>query len=51
MIDKIIGSKETLNCCTSVITDRQHSGPKQHQLYVEQIYNLIKENNHGNQTV
>lgn len=32
-------------------TDNQHPGPKQHQLYVEQIYNFIKENNYGNQTL
>jgi hypothetical protein len=32
-------------------TDNQHPGPKQHQLYVEQIYNFIKETNYGNQTI
>jgi hypothetical protein len=28
-------------------TDNSHPGPKQHQLYAEAIFNLIKENNHG----
>jgi hypothetical protein len=29
-------------------TDNQHPGPKQHQLYAEQMYNFIKETNYGN---
>jgi len=28
-------------------TDNDHPGPKQHQLYAEQMYNFIKETNHG----
>lgn len=32
-------------------SDNDHPGPKQHRYYAEQILKLIKENNHGNQTV
>jgi hypothetical protein len=28
-------------------TDNQHPGPKQHQYYAEQIFNIIKEKNYG----
>jgi hypothetical protein len=39
-----------LTCSTTFIdlgTDNQHPGPKQHQYYAEQIFNIIKEKNYG----
>ena len=40
-------TKNGFLCYTDLGTDNLHPGPKQHQHYATQLYNFIKESNHG----